>query len=344
MTPLVSVITIFLNEERFLDDAVHSILAQTYPHWELLLVDDGSTDGSSARARVHAARSPDRVRYLEHPGHANRGMSATRNLGLEHARGEYVAFLDADDVWLPDKLAQQVAALEAQPEAAMVYGPSLFWHSWTGRPEDAALDGISRTAGRAGELTSGVTVLERIIRRRRDAIATCSALLRRSAVMEVGGFEPRFSGLFEDQAFFAKLLLRHDLLVMGECLDLYRQHGDSCCARASQSREAANRLYLDYLAWLGAYAGDRENAAGIRRAVRLERLLHRSVLLVDARARAVSAGRALGGRLAKSALSLGAALLPKRARRWLWARGGFEREKAVVQGRLRAQEVRRSTH
>src|SRR5512147_1824882 len=103
--PLVSGVIIFWNAERFLQEAIESVLAQTYPSWELLLVDDGSTDGASEIARSYAARHPERIRYLEHPGHRNRGMSASRNLGLQQSRGALVAFLDSDDVWLPEKLA-----------------------------------------------------------------------------------------------------------------------------------------------------------------------------------------------------------------------------------------------
>src|SRR5262245_53982480 len=90
--PLVTAITIFLNEERFFEEAIQSVFNQTYDRWELLLVDDGSTDGSTQIARRCAERFPDKVRLLEHPRHENRGMSASRNLGLEYARGEFVAF------------------------------------------------------------------------------------------------------------------------------------------------------------------------------------------------------------------------------------------------------------
>ena len=76
--PLVSAIVIFLNEERFLAQAIGSVLAQSHANWELLLVDDGSTDGSSVIARDFAARDPRRIRCYEHAGHANRGMSASR--------------------------------------------------------------------------------------------------------------------------------------------------------------------------------------------------------------------------------------------------------------------------
>src|SRR5687768_6214760 len=95
----VSVVIIFWNAERFIQESIKSVFAQTYPAWELLLVDDGSNDGSTAVARRYTEQHPERVRSLEHPGHANRGMSASRNLGIRYAHGAYIAFLDADDVW-----------------------------------------------------------------------------------------------------------------------------------------------------------------------------------------------------------------------------------------------------
>ncbi len=96
--PRVSVVTIFLNAEKFIYEAIESVFAQTYADWELLLVDDGSTDASTEVAYRWAGRYPNRVRYLEHDRHQNRGMSASRNLGAGNARGEYVAFLDGDYV------------------------------------------------------------------------------------------------------------------------------------------------------------------------------------------------------------------------------------------------------
>src|SRR6266487_5498276 len=145
--PRVSAIIIFLNAERYIDEAIESVFAQAYDSWELLLADDGSTDGSTAIVLQYAERYPDKVRYLEHPGHQNRGMSATRNLGIRNARGEYIAFLDADDVWLPQKLEQQVAILEQQPEAAMVYGPALLWHSWAGEAQNSQSDLVMQELG-----------------------------------------------------------------------------------------------------------------------------------------------------------------------------------------------------
>ncbi|HUG86498.1 MAG TPA: glycosyltransferase, partial [Euzebya sp.] len=96
--PLVSVVVPFYNDGQFLEDAIDSVRAQAFEEWELLLVDDGSTDGSTRVARRAAADHSGRIRYLDHPGHANRGAPASRNRGIAMARGSYVAFLDADDV------------------------------------------------------------------------------------------------------------------------------------------------------------------------------------------------------------------------------------------------------
>ena len=138
--PLVSAIIIFWNEARFLEAAIASVLAQTYSHWELLLVDDGSTDQSLAIAQRYAAQYPGQIRYLTHPEQANLGMSASRNLGIRDAQGTYIAYLDGDDVWLPTKLERQVALLAAHPEAVMTYGPLQLWFSWTGDSADQHRD------------------------------------------------------------------------------------------------------------------------------------------------------------------------------------------------------------
>jgi glycosyltransferase involved in cell wall biosynthesis len=106
---LVSCIVPVFNGERYLREALDSILAQTYRPLEVVVADDGSTDGSAAVAAAYG----DRARWLSQP---TAGPAATRNLGLRAARGEFVAFLDADDLWHPEKLSRQVARFAARPE------------------------------------------------------------------------------------------------------------------------------------------------------------------------------------------------------------------------------------
>ncbi|HEX7185061.1 MAG TPA: glycosyltransferase family A protein [Thermoanaerobaculia bacterium] len=274
--PLVSVVTIFFNAGRFLPEAVESVLAQTYPNWELLLVDDGSTDGSRAIAEEHAARFPGRVRCLEHPGRANRGMSASRNLGLRHARGELIAFLDADDVWLPEKLERQVEALAAHPEAALVYGATHHWYGWTGRPEDAARDHPRKLGVPPGTLVRPPDLVRLFLGHAAWTPGTCGVLIRREAVERAGGFEESFRGLFEDQVFFYKLLLEETAWIETGSWDLYRQHPESRCEVARREEGFQRDRLRDpargvFLAWLERYLDERGIAdREVRRLLRKE--------------------------------------------------------------------------
>jgi glycosyltransferase involved in cell wall biosynthesis len=247
-----------LNAERFIQEAIESVFAQGYEPWELLLIDDGSTDESTGIARRYTAQYPERVRYFEHAGHQNRGLSASRNLGIRHAQGEYVAFLDADDVWLPHKLAQQVAILNANPEAGMVYGASQYWHSWTGNPEDIRRDYILKLGVEADSLIRPHMLLTLSLESRAPTPCPSDILLRREVIENVGGFEETFRGIYlmyEDQAFLAKVYLSTPVFVANACWDKYRLHPDSCVAvvtRAGQKYSAG----LYYLNWLVRYLSE----------------------------------------------------------------------------------------
>lgn len=250
--PLVSSIVIFLDARPFLAEAIESVLAQTYDRWELLLVDDGSTDGSLEVARAYAARDPDRIRVLHHDGRANRGMSASRNLGLRHARGEFVAFLDADDVWLPRKLDEQVALLRAHPDAAMVYGRTLLWHSWTGRPQDRERDHTIELGVPPDTLVPPPRLLVLLLQNRVQTPTTCNAMLRREVVMRVGGFEDVFRGMYEDQVLFAKVELGWPVFVADACWARYRQRPDSATAVSLRGQDY-HAARLPFLAWMEGY-------------------------------------------------------------------------------------------
>ena len=271
--PRVSAIMIFFNAEEFMDEAIASAMAQTMPDLELLLCDDGSTDGSTAIARRWVERDPGRVRYLEHPGHANRGMSATRNLGIAAARGEFVAFLDADDVWHPEKLAGQVAIMDAHPELGMVCGTVRYWRSWAGGGDALVPTGhVRNRVVHPPEATLALYPLGR-------AAAPCPSdmLLRRTAVESVGRFEEHFTGArqaYEDQGFLGKLYLAWPVWFSDAVWLDYRQHPESIVATVKRDgRYDEVRSY--YLTWFEGYL-DRlpgEVSPAVRRA--LDRALRR---------------------------------------------------------------------
>jgi glycosyltransferase involved in cell wall biosynthesis len=250
--PLVSVIIIFFDAERFIEEAIESVIAQTYDAWELLLVDDGSADGSRARALRYVEQYPDKVRYLEHADHRNRGMSASRNLGIRHAKGRFIAWLDADDVWLPRKLERQVALLDSQPEAGMIYGPTEWWYSWSSPPQDGRRDFVLPLAQPPDKLIRPPALLVQFLKSEGHSPCMCSILVRREVLERTGGFEDRFRGLYEDQAFCAKICLDTPVFASSECWCRYRQHADSASAltrRAGQHRSAR----LLFLTWLASY-------------------------------------------------------------------------------------------
>ena len=262
----VSIIMPVKNAERFLGEAIASVRAQTFTDWELLIVDDGSTDASPAIA-AEAAAVDARIRVLETaPG--QHGAAAARNTGLDVANGIFVAFLDADDLYKRDKLAFEVALLERYPTAAMTYGPAHWFF------EDAPeLNWTETVRGFAGALHAPPELLRRIILDRESQVpCTCAVLVRRSALAEVGGFLERLS-LYEDQTLWVKLMLRYPTYVHDRVLCRYRQHPHSASAQA-QALGAYDRLRphparLGFLEWIEREAGLSSNDPRLQQSLRL---------------------------------------------------------------------------
>ena len=270
MSCAVSVVMPVYNQQAWLGAAIDSVRAQRLADWELLIVDDGSTDGSRAVMERYAALDSGRIRVLWHEGAKRRGAAASRNLGMAAACGRYLAFLDADDLFLRDKLAEEVVRLDAHPEAAMLYGPAL-WRWQDGRRPDR-VDRIGIEVGcvhRPPELVWRV-----LVERRGDVPCTCAVLMRREAALAVGGFEERFR-LYEDQTLWAKLFLRHGVLVSPTTHSIYRQHEASTSAEAERRGEydfwkphPARPQFLEWLEEEAARAGVRDErlATALRRA------------------------------------------------------------------------------
>ena len=268
--PLVSVVLIFLNEERFLGEAVRSVCDQTLADWELILVDDGSTDRSTLIAR-NLAEEDQRIRYVDHPEHANRGMSASRNLGAAHAAAPYITFFDADDVYDPDMLAEQVDLLESMPDIAMVSGAMLYWYSWD--PASTNADFAPLTGGVADlRLDPPEAALTIYPLARETTAAGTDVLVRRSVFEAVGGFEERFNGiyhLYEDQAFLIKVYLRYPVYISSRVWRHYRQHDASRCQHTPERDYWRVRgFFLDWLHADVRRLGDPRVSAALRRARR----------------------------------------------------------------------------
>jgi len=279
--PEVSVVIPFHDASPFLDDAIGSVLEQDYTDWELILVDDASRDGSREIAERHATAQPQRIRVLDPPGGLPSGAGPSRDRGVEQARGRWLAFLDADDRWLPHKLGRQMTALAAHPLAAMTYGPSLKWYSWPGAPAGSPPDRPYDLSAITDRYHEAPSLVADFVSGRIPPPCPSSWLLRRSAYLEIGGGERPFGRgpyeVYEDQVLLLKLHLRYPVWVHSEVLDWYRKHADSVYERAKRAGEVegARRRFLT---WLVDYLEQRGlGTSGAAGAARRELDIGRSV-------------------------------------------------------------------
>ncbi|HMI60908.1 MAG TPA: glycosyltransferase family 2 protein [Puia sp.] len=250
LTPEVSVITAFFNEERFLSEAIESVINQEYTNWELILIDDGSSDSSTMIARFYANAYEGKIIYIEHEGHANKSTAASRNLGISKARGELVAFLDADDVWEPAKLLKQIKLMRTHKQAAMLLEASDYWYSWDVPPRQ---DIIVQVGGEKDRVYETPELAETLYPLGKGAAPCPSAIMvKREALIRLGGFESMFTGkyqLYEDQAFLMKFYLNETIYVSSQCNNKYRQRTGSCVqwVRKEGSYHVVRKYFLNWM-------------------------------------------------------------------------------------------------
>jgi teichuronic acid biosynthesis glycosyltransferase TuaG len=222
MSPQVSVIMPAYNAERHVAESIASVSGQTFAGWELVVVDDGSTDGTAEVAREWAAREP-RVRHLRRE---NGGQAAARNTGIRHARGQLLAFLDADDLWLPEKLARQIGVLERTGADVVYCDGYVFGDDGAREREDgfAVMPGLTGGAGMFGLLYEY------------NRIATLSVLARRASVERAGLFdEDRRIQNCEDYDLWLRMASRGaSFYGMTDRLMRYRRHPSSATHRESR--------------------------------------------------------------------------------------------------------------
>jgi len=224
--PSVSVIIPSYNCARYVCEAVDSVLAQTSPADEIIVVDDGSTDDT--RARLEAYR--DRTVYIEQP---HSGVARARNRGIEDSSGTLIAFLDADDRWLPEKLERQLEHLASHARADLIHTNFLHWNDRTGE--------LTRSA-RNPQRASGRCYLEFFWYTR---VMTSSILLTRRCLDRVGGFDEHIPGRYaEDIDLCLRIARAHELAYLPEPLVLYRRHEGNTTAPGYDAAMAECILYV----------------------------------------------------------------------------------------------------
>jgi teichuronic acid biosynthesis glycosyltransferase TuaG len=215
--PLVSVITATYNGEDFVAETIESVLAQTYAPIEHVLVDDASTDATPQILEEYAARHPDRIRVVKRNERA--GPCRRRNEALEEARGEFVAWLDHDDVWLPEKIERQAEVLERQPDVGFVYTQwELFEHE-TGRVLERS------------QISPDGDTLERLVVE--GCFVASSTVLWRREAMERRGIRLRETDFSwgDDHTLWLELALDRRGALVDAVLTRLRRHGANESAR-----------------------------------------------------------------------------------------------------------------
>ncbi|MBC8453621.1 glycosyltransferase family 2 protein [PVC group bacterium] len=228
--PLVSVIVPLYNGEEFVERTVDSVLNQTYQNLELIVVDDGSTDSGLETVQSFAEKHPDKVRVFSHPAGKNRGVSATRNLGIKKSNGELIAFLDADDIWSSAKLERQVSFMRENPDIALSYSQAgILREGINDRfiPEEDIL-GTDLPPERRIVLYHIILVLINYI--------FSTVIVRRKELLETGGFVEGLPFQSEDRIMVAMVAARHKIGFLKENLCSYRAHAGSYTAQVVNDR------------------------------------------------------------------------------------------------------------
>jgi len=236
MTPLVSVVVTAYNHGRYIQETLRSVFAQTYSNFEVIVVDDGSTDDTPMKLQAFN----DRILYFHQE---NQGVAASRNTGIQKARGEFIALLDGDDLWEPGKLAIQTESLERSPRAgfAAVNGQEFDQHGVTGKQlvDRELLEWLAPSkCGHQGKVLSGSCYRLFLIRNR---IFTVSQVMFPRAVLERVGPSDSSFRFGSDNDLYLRILRDHDIVIINESLARWRYLPSS----ASGPREMRSLRYLE---------------------------------------------------------------------------------------------------
>jgi glycosyltransferase involved in cell wall biosynthesis len=236
----VSVVIPAFNGAAFIGDTIEAVFAQTHSAWELIVVDDGSTDDTESIVQSFMQRSPEKIRLLSHPAKQNRGIFPTRLLGMQHARGDVLAPVDQDDLWDPDYLGNQLRMWNTTPGIGICFGPALWWH-----PEDSSLDYVG-DAPVPGLYAPG-TLLAEFLHSGWDRSPTTVgvALIRPDAIQGLERYAKRLArAVHEDQFLWFFITARWPALVHDRALMRYRVHPNQ--RTSAMSFRARKRSLADF--------------------------------------------------------------------------------------------------
>lgn len=206
------------NHERFIEEALRSIGSQTHENIELIVINDGSTDGTTGIIEDYIRKNSDQnIKYVSK---TNEGVCKTLNKGLAMSTGDYVAFLASDDVWLPDRLAVQLSFMERNRDVAMVFSDAWF------------LDHARKTGTKWSDYKPKIATFFKNGMQNADLynvlltqplVPALTVLIRKSVLLDVGFFDERL--IYEDHDLWLRIAMKYPLGYISQPLALYRLHG-----------------------------------------------------------------------------------------------------------------------
>ncbi|NLU91937.1 glycosyltransferase family 2 protein [Chitinophaga sp. Ak27] len=203
--PLVTVFMAAYNGEAYIEKAIQSVLNQSFTNFELLIINDGSTDRTLDIIRQF---TDPRIRLVHNDG--NKGLTFTRNRGIEEAKGQYIAILDCDDIALPDRLKTQISFLASHPDIAICGGQAI------------AIDESGEQTGNLNVIAGDNISPELVFH---NTFINSTLIIKRSAMLEAGGY--RDYSPAEDYDLSYRISLRHPVANLNEVLVYYRLHGNN---------------------------------------------------------------------------------------------------------------------
>lgn len=243
-TMLISIITPTYNREAFLPAAIESVLAQSYKEFELIIVDDGSTDNSRELINAYADKDP-RVKYLYQE---NQRQSVARNYALSIAKGDFICFLDSDNYWPHDKLEKSLKAFEQHPEADIVYGDCITIDE---QGNELHRNNMRRYSGNIAALLL-----------KDNFVSMNTTMTRRKCFNEMGGMSGK-RRVADDYDLWLKFSARYRFQYIPEFLAYYRVMENQISSNKKLRFETNEKIILDFLAAFPSALSEYEKKAGL---------------------------------------------------------------------------------
>jgi len=232
---LVSIITLTYNHENFIGECIESVLAQTYPHWEQIIIDDGSTDKTGEMVTQYKDK---RIRYIRQNNVGIWRLDESLNKALQLSQGEFIAILSGDDFWPPYKLEKQITAFRKENVV-------LSWGKAAITDKNGKIIEIVPKSIKSFRNNSKEEILEKLLVQ--NFIAACTVILRKETLLSIGGFKQPENVPFNDYPTWLRFCLKGEFYPIDEIMGYYRQHEQQMTEKKIAAITEASKYSIDFL-------------------------------------------------------------------------------------------------